>query len=80
MENKIVSEKTMEGLRIACGEIAKVMKKVVKILTKVWDFIMKFVSDNPWIMTWGLNKNKFNKRAVNRNKLYIKRKKLGKKL
>lgn len=80
MENKTISKETMEELSIACDAIIKAMKAVAKVIIKAWDAIKKFMNEHPWIITLGLNNIKFKKRSANRNRLYVKRKKLGRKL
>jgi len=78
--NKIISEKEIKNLRTVCDAMVKAMKVVVEVIKKFWEDIKRFMDANSWITTLGLNKIKFNKRAANRNKLYIKRRGFGRKL
>ena len=75
-----ISKEYTEELKQMADAVIKAFKEVAKMIIKAWDAIKKFINNNPWIMDLRHNNIKFNKRTANRNKLYIKRKKLGRKL
>lgn len=75
----INSEETRAQIKKLAVSILKVFEDIKSIVIKICEVFKRWVKENPWILKYILKKSKYEKRVINRNKLYIKRKKLGRK-
>ena len=76
-EDKNNIQLQVELFKAACIEIVDSFRRVI---TKMFEIIKKFFNENPWILNTIKRSAKYQKRVKNRNRLYIIREKIGRKL
>ena len=72
-----VNKEVLENFK---AKMINAWETIKKIIAKICEAVSKFFIANPWIIKYVIKNKKYNKRVSNRNSLYIKQKKLGRKL
>gem|GEM_PF-3280734 len=74
------SEEMRSQIEKNTNAMFKAFEDIKIIAIKAWETFKLWIKENPCMIKYFLKKNKYEKRVINRNKLFIKRKKLGRKL